>query len=104
MRLALVFQLAARPIMRRARRSRPTDAGGSMPSGTPDPPRVRYIILLILANIRPAAGFRLHDVWRRRNEYQIRHSAVSTSQYGWRLGTALRRMSIRFFAAEDLAI
>ena len=57
-----------------------------------------------IANIRPAAGFRLHDVWRRRNEYQIRHSAVSTSQYGWRLGTALRRMSIRFFAAEDLAI
>ena len=30
----------------------------------------------------------------------IRHSAVSTSQYGWRLGTALRRMSIRFFAAR----
>ena len=27
----------------------------------------------------------------------IRRAAVSTSQYGWRLGTAVRRMSIRFF-------
>ena len=30
----------------------------------------------------------------------IRRAAVSTSQYGWRLGTAVRRMAIRFFAGK----
>ena len=80
MRLALVFQLAARPIMRRARRSRPTDAGGSMPSGTPDPPHVRYLILIIIANIRNKAGFRSRDPLRRNSEWDIRRNAVPKSQ------------------------
>ena len=34
----------------------------------------------------------------------IRPTAVSTSQNGWRLGTAVRRMFIRFFAGKHLSI
>ena len=47
-----------------------------------------FSIQPIIANIRCPAGFRSQDIRRRRDECSIRHSAVSTSQYGWRLGTA----------------
>ena len=35
----------------------------------------------IIANLRHSAGFRSHNVRRRRDECHIRHSAVSTSRY-----------------------
>ena len=35
----------------------------------------------LVANIRCTAGLRSQDIWRRRDECSIRHSAVSTSQY-----------------------
>ena len=56
-----------------------------------------FSIYRIMANIRRPAGFRSKDVGRRRDECSIRHVAVSTSQYNWRLATAVRRMAIRFF-------
>ena len=34
----------------------------------------------------------------------IRCAAGSTSQYGWRLGTAVRRMAIRIYTAKNLTI
>ena len=40
-----------------------------------------FSIKPIIANIRHSAGFRSHDVRRRRDECHIRHSAVSTSRY-----------------------
>ena len=42
-------------------------------------PRVRHVVLIIIASIRNEAGFRSQDVRRRRDECHIRHSAVSTS-------------------------
>ena len=35
----------------------------------------------LVANSRCTAGLRSQDIWRRRDECSIRHSAVSTSQY-----------------------
>ena len=40
-----------------------------------------FSIQPVIANIRPAAGFRSHGVRRRRGECPIRRAAVSTSQY-----------------------
>ena len=102
--LAAAFKLAARPIMRRARRSRPTDAGGSMPSGTPDPPRVRYIILIIIANIRNEAGFRSRDPLRRKSEWTF---AATPSPIANHIAMLIRpsgEFDIRSYAARHHAI
>jgi hypothetical protein len=46
----------------------------------PEKPRVRYIILIIIANIRNKARFRSRDPLRRNSEWDIRRNAVPKSQ------------------------
>ena len=43
-------------------------------------PRVRYVILIIIANIRNEVGFRSKDVLRRKKRMDIRRNAVPKSQ------------------------
>ena len=43
-------------------------------------PRVRYVILIIIANIRNEAGFRSRDPLRRKKRMDIRRNAVPKSQ------------------------
>ena len=73
-----------------ARRSRRMVSSRAYSSPSPQPASRHSIkpfsIEPIIANIRCPAGFRSQDVRRRRDECQIRHSAVLTSQYGWRFG------------------
>ena len=84
-RARLGFATLAPRVLALPRRSRVMVSSRAYSSPAPQPASRHSIkpfsIEPIIANIRHSAGFRSHDVRRRRDECQIRHSAVSTSQY-----------------------
>ena len=89
-RARLGFATLASRVFALPRRSRVMVSGRACSSPAPQPASRHSIkpfsIHPLVANIRPAAGFRSHDVRRRRDECPIRHSAVSTSQYRFAIG------------------
>ena len=63
-----------------------------MPSGTPDPPRGRYIILVIIDNIRNEAGFRSRDPLRRKSKWTFAAAPSPIANQYCDVETAARRM------------